>query len=373
MSQKEKILIVDDNALNRSIAQEILEAQYEVTCVESGEEALAVFPELQPSIVLLDIMMPGINGYETCEALRNLDGGRRVKIVLVSAKNRIGDRLKGYETGADDYVVKPFDPEELLAKIDVFVRLKNVEELDRFKQDVLQLINHETRTPITAIMQSLTILDAESKDTESKRWVKIALTNTNRLVNLLEKSDLLSRFRSGDVLMQSERLNLGDEVSHALKALEDAISSSDVTIDSRVTDDIHVHADPRYLRFVLNAVIDNAVRFSEKGNRICLQQNTSSDNSCRLVVTDFGEGIDPRFMELVFEPFIQRDIHHHSQGLGISLALCREMMRGQAGSIRIDSDPGRQTDVHIELPIAVAVADDNDTESSGSSTILLTP
>ncbi|NNE10070.1 MAG: hybrid sensor histidine kinase/response regulator [Gemmatimonadetes bacterium] len=371
MRQKEKILVVDDNALNRSIAEEILEGEYEVTCVESGEEALEKFPVLQPSIVLLDIMMPGINGYETCEALRNLEGGRRVKIVLVSAKNRIGDRLKGYETGADDYVVKPFDPEELRAKIDVFVRLKNVEELDRFKQDVLQLINHETRTPITAIMQSLTILDAESKDAEARRWVKIALSNTNRLVNLLEKSDLLSRFRSGDVRMEREKLNLAEEVAHALDALEDAIKGSEIEIDCRVPEDVHVQADQRYLRFVLNAVIDNAIRFSEKGSRVCLQQSANNDSHCRLVVTDFGEGIDSRFMHLVFEPFTQRDIHHHSQGLGISLALCREIMQGQAGAIRIDSDPGRQTDVHIELPLATAAQDDS--EESGSSTILLTP
>ncbi len=116
-----KILIVDDNATNIAILEEVLAEHYSLKAAISGEECLAVAAEFRPDLILLDIMMPGIDGYETCRRIRANADLKNVRIILVSAQVMGSKRLKGYEVGADDYITKPFDTEELLTKIRVYL------------------------------------------------------------------------------------------------------------------------------------------------------------------------------------------------------------------------------------------------------------
>ena len=124
MRNRGKILIVDDNAINLAVCEEALGRDYECMCASNGEESLQLARVFHPDLVLLDVMMPGIDGYETCERLRADPDLRFAKILLVTAKAQVLDRLRGYEAGADDYIIKPFEPDELVAKVRVFLRLK---------------------------------------------------------------------------------------------------------------------------------------------------------------------------------------------------------------------------------------------------------
>lgn len=149
MSHQYKILAVDDDLANLNILSEILGDLYTIEVVESGEEALKAVREFTPDLVLLDIMMPGIDGYEVCRKLRANEDLTNTKILFLSAKELLKDRLYGYEVGADDYITKPFDEEELLAKIKVFLRLKYEEEIrslnkvvNEGESDVFQKISH---------------------------------------------------------------------------------------------------------------------------------------------------------------------------------------------------------------------------------------
>ncbi len=148
MSRHQRILIVDDHPTNIALLEDILGEEYVLAAATSGEEALALVSPFQPDLILLDIMMPGVNGYETCRRLREMPAFRHVKILMVSAKARVEDRLRGYEVGADDYITKPFDEEELLAKVQVYLRLKSVEEVDQLKSNLLAMLSHKTLTPL---------------------------------------------------------------------------------------------------------------------------------------------------------------------------------------------------------------------------------
>ena len=128
MSQLSRLLIVDDHPTNIFCLKELLEDDYQLTTAMSGEEALALAPVCRPDLVLLDVMMPGIDGYETCRRLRALPELHHTKILMVSARAMLQERMQGYEAGADDYIVKPFEEEELLAKIRVYVRLTPIDE-----------------------------------------------------------------------------------------------------------------------------------------------------------------------------------------------------------------------------------------------------
>ena len=149
---KATILAVDDDAIVLDMYQAILDSAYNLHLTSSAEEALE-FLSSRPRVdlILLDIMMPKMDGYEACRRIRANPLFSDLKVILVSAKMMLDDKLQGYEIGADDYITKPFDASELLAKVKVFLRLKNVEEINKIKTNLINLLYHETRTPLTSI------------------------------------------------------------------------------------------------------------------------------------------------------------------------------------------------------------------------------
>ena len=117
MQEKSKILAVDDNSINLAVIEELLGSQYNLMTVSTGIDALKMAQEFRPDLIILDIMLNGMDGYEVCQQIRKSSSLRHTKIIIVSAKAMTSERLKGYQVGADDYLTKPFDGEELLAKV----------------------------------------------------------------------------------------------------------------------------------------------------------------------------------------------------------------------------------------------------------------
>ena len=129
MQEKSKILAVDDNSINLAVIEELLGSQYNLMTVSTGIDALKVAQEFRPDLIILDIMIPGMDGYEVCQQIRKSSSLRHTKIIMVSAKAMTSERLKGYQVGADDYLTKPFDGEELLAKVCAHLHPKPIEAI----------------------------------------------------------------------------------------------------------------------------------------------------------------------------------------------------------------------------------------------------
>ena len=151
MQAKNKILVVDDNLTNNEIIQEILSEDYDLRITTTGEEALKIATDFRPDLVLLDIMMPGMNGYEVCRRLRASSNLMHTKIILVSAKKMTSERIEGYKAGADDYIIKPFDEDEFRAKVNVYLRLKSIEEIDLLRRNFTTTVAHEMRNPMHVV------------------------------------------------------------------------------------------------------------------------------------------------------------------------------------------------------------------------------
>jgi len=133
MQEKNKILVVDDNLINLAVVKELLGSQYDLMTVSTGLDVLKMALEFQPDLIILDVMLPDIDGYEVCQQIRKSSLLRYTKIIMVSAKAMLSERLKGYQVGADDYLTKPYDGEELLAKVCAHLRPKPIKPLPTVK------------------------------------------------------------------------------------------------------------------------------------------------------------------------------------------------------------------------------------------------
>jgi signal transduction histidine kinase len=294
-------------------------------------------------------MMPGIDGYETCRRLREDPELRYVKIILVSAKAMTSERLRGYQAGADDYITKPFVPEELEAKVEVFLRLKNVEELDLLKTDALVLLNHETRTPLTGIRSTLELLahNPEAPFEERDRLLAIAMGSCFRLESLLDKALLIAELRA-------EKADLTEQVVSFDSLLEAALDYTQPLFNERGVElcigrgaGATLCGAPQYLRIALQALLESAVCNSPKGGKIGLGAETAGDDTF-ITLTDEGPGLRS-FMELATP-----DLRHHSGGDSLGPALSHEIIRRHSGSITLDAGEDTITRIVIRLPAVAA-------------------
>jgi signal transduction histidine kinase len=344
---------VDDNPRNLNILRKTLGEEVQFVPASSGEEALEVAPHLRPDIILLDIMMPGLDGYETCRQLRARTDLSSTKILMVSAKGSTVDRLEGYAVGADDYVVKPFDPDELLAKVRVYLRLKSVEEVDHLKTNLLSLLSHETRTPLTLILSPISLL-LQSADLPPRHRELVAVVDSGarRLMALLDKVSFLSQLKVGEIPFQMGPADLG---AIARDAVERARASSDkagVHLTLEAERPAPIRGDAKHLGRVVDALLDNAIRFSPDGEtvRVC---TGASDTGSHLTVSDSGPGIDSELLPRLFEDFTVADVDHHTKGHGLSLATARLIAEQHAGTLEVETGTGQAgARFRLDLPTA---------------------
>lgn len=349
---RSRILVVDDNARNVAILRKILGRDYRVVTAGSGEEALRVAPRFLPDLTLLDIMMPGLDGYETCRRLRAMPETADSKIIMVSAKAMVSERLAGYKAGADDYLVKPFDDDELLAKVRVYLQLKSIEEVNRLKADVLTLINHETLTPLTLISGPLEIVLHDPKLPDSARsLLETAQAGAQRLAAFVESSTFLSRLYAGLVPFDIARHDLASMVGEAIAAVRPAAERGHVRLTESIPAGAEVECDPSLIRRVLDSILDNAIRHSPAQGAVEATLHTEEDQ-VRLTISDSGPGIPPELLPRLFEGFAVTDIaKHHSEGHGLSLAIARLILRRHAGTLEASNREQGGAEFVLRLPV----------------------
>lgn len=352
MNSRPKILVVDDNAVNIAILEELLSDDYSVSQAMSGEEALDLAQEILPDLILLDIMMPGMDGYETCLRIRANTDLRHTKVIMVSARAMPEERLEGYGVGADDYVTKPFNESELLAKVRVFLRLKSIEEVDHLKSNVLSLLSHETRTPLNGIITPAEILADEDELNADQRmeYGELIRSNAYLLLDFFEKVMKLSALRSGKHLMSRHPKDIDSIVSTAVEKSRGFAQETQVKLVTKLAADTRVALDDLELQEVLISVLHNAIRFSWAAQTITVETE-SEDSHVSIRIQDQGLGIPANFLPYIKTEFATIQLDNHSEGHGLSLALSNEIILLHDGKLTIESEEGKGTCVQIELPV----------------------
>jgi two-component system, sensor histidine kinase and response regulator len=349
-AQKHRILAVDDDELSLRALKRLLGKDYNIQTARSGKEALEIVPDFRPDLVLLDIMMPGIDGYEMCRVIRSGQRFDLIKIILVSGRTVVEERLKGYEAGADDYITKPFNDEELKAKIRIFLRLKRTEEIDRAKNDLIALFSHETKTPLTSIIGLADILKEDKRLSEDMRgYHDIIYKKGHELLEFVDKTALLCDLKSGlkPILSSDSPIK---HINELIRLIKEKYTEKIVTVHVQTDGDCELEADWCLLDKALGYILDNAVKYTPDGGEVWIKTSKAFD-LFNIEVRDRGVGIDSEWIDRIFDEFAIQDIVHHHHGQGLSLAISKHIVKLHNGLLRVESTPNSGTTFTVRLPI----------------------
>ena len=350
--KKHRILVVDDNPVNRQICEEILCEDYQLRMADDGESAVIAAAEFEPDIILLDVMMPGISGLEVCRQLR-ASSRPWVKIIMVSAKVETGDRVDAYEVGADDYVCKPFDEDELLAKIRVHLRLRHVEEVDSVKQCLLEIMQHGNRTPLTAILQNTELLLSSESSLEVDQKTELVESiqrSAHRLFDWMATGEKLVEFKSGKVEANPSNVQVADRVHAVIDRLTEkgVIDSEQLLLELDMG--LCIGFTPDHLDLVIEHLILHAISHSTNGSPVTFHCCQAFDGRLLLRV-EHESSIPSKTMPFIFEPFGNLEELLHNIGNGLGLALVRQIVVSNGGSIVANDMSEGSLQIDIEFPM----------------------
>lgn len=364
-----KVMIVEDNlTLLESIAFELEMRGYEVIQASDGEAALGVLALMEepPDIIVSDIAMPRMDGYKLLETVRQQDRWNRVCFLFLTAFNSPNAVHLGKELGVDDYLVKPFKPDDLVVAMEnklkrvAQFRLAAQRETDEIRRKFMHVVTHELRTPLTAIFGGTEVLAASLESVPDKSiqsMLTIVRNGTARLSRLVSNILYLIAIDSGQLERQlaqfAGRVEVREAVMTACNVVwsDPAFATSSVQLELRMPDEaLAVRGLWEYVVMMVTEVLRNAFVFSPSYGKVVIEVQCVDDDVL-ITITDEGCGIAREQQDLVWERYVQLDRDQfEQQGLGLGLALVRESARLHGGDCTINSQHTPGTQVILRLP-----------------------
>jgi len=357
-----RILVVDDTAVNRMLLRDLLEAEgHEVMEAEGGAEALERAAARSPDVVLLDVNMPSMDGFEVCRRLKAGPRTATIPVLLVTALAHREQRLEGIKAGASDYLTKPVDKADLILRVrnaiharrlhaEVEAQLARLTELERLRDNLVHMIVHDLRSPLTGIRAYLDLikLDVEENSEVARNIdeaVKIGATMTGMIGTLLD----VSRLEAGQMPLDRSEVDLGALTLEAMTSVGAGAQGARVRFEPPPRP-VRTVCDPGVIRRVIGNLVGNAMKFTPASGTIRVR--VSGDGASRVSVADTGPGIAPAHRETIFEKFGQaganRDHQQHSSGLG--LTFCKLAVEAHGGRIGLESEIGKGSEFWFTLP-----------------------
>ncbi len=376
--ESKRILIVDDVSRNIQILGNILsQKNYKIAYAQSGIEAIEVCKTQKFDLILLDIMMTGMNGYEVCTALKKSKLTADIPIIFLTAKADMDSVIKGFELGGQDYITKPFNAAELLARVNTHLVIKEQKEqlqilnsnlenivrertmelerandklnkLDFAKNNFLSIISHELRTPLNGLFGLADMLDAHS-DPDQKENIAFLKSVSSRLLNFSETALLITSLSAKQHLPEVMPVSLNNLILDSIEMFKEKNIDSELKfINNMPYDNLLVKADSELLVKCFVLVIENSAKFTNGNAKLTISARAEYNNIV-IEFVDNGPGFSEDALNYLFELFSPGDTLH-LEGAGLGLATIKLIIDNHDGSIEIQNVEDSGAKVIIMLP-----------------------
>ncbi|MCU1277709.1 MAG: Pole remodelling regulatory diguanylate cyclase [bacterium] len=358
-----RILIVDDEALNRELLHAYLEpGEHTLVDAESGQEALAAVARDRPDLVLLDVMMPGLSGFDTVTQIKAATRDQFLPVVLVTALADHDSRLRGLRAGADEFLTKPVDRHELLLRVANLLSLRakeaaltahNVElvELQRFRDEMSAMIVHDLKNPLSVMLANIDyLIEGAGADLDSLDALHDSKSAGRRAVRLLGNLLDLSNLEAGRWKLRRELTEVATLIEPLVGQRAHMAGARDIHIGCDIDRQARVFADVELMSRVVDNVLDNAFRHTPAGGRIEVSGATT-ERAVRLSIGNSGAPIPDDARERIFDKFGQAGPNVGRMNLGLGLYFCRLATEAHGGRIWVEQTAELPTVFGLELPV----------------------
>ncbi len=363
-TEEQSILIVDDVPKNIQLLGSILkEESYELEFATSGKEALEWLDSKQFDLVLLDIMMPEMDGFEVCRRIKENPATREVSVIFLTAKADFQSIIQGFETGAVDYITKPYNRKELLIRVKTHLTMqqqrKQLELSTAFEKKIFSIIGHDLRSPmgnIRTYIDAFLLVNNDLNENVITLLKDLYLLSDNAF-NLLENLLNWAKSQSGGIICRPQTDNISLLIKNVLNLFTMQAESKNISLKFSGSDVVNGVFDPELISVVIRNLVSNALKFTPHGGSITLNAfHQVEEDRERLIVqvSDTGTGMPPE----IVDNLIHKSIHFttygtdNEKGSGLGFQLCKEFVSLNSGHIRIESAPGAGSSFYVSLPAA---------------------
>jgi two-component system sensor histidine kinase/response regulator len=366
MNKPVTILIVDDDSTNLQVLGNLLkDCQYHIALANNGNVALEILMTNEVDLILLDVMMPEMDGFELCRIIKSRPELAQIPILYLSALNDVDKMVQGFKYGAVDYLTKPFNAKILLSRVqthlDLYRKSQELEEinrtlelkvvertlelskanqelskLDALKSEFLNIISHELRTPLNGIMGASYFLKGEHKGIDPAKIIEMLDTSVTRLEKFTMNALLITELRTGIYSLNKSWFTLEDLINSIIALFQKELEKKYIQVHTYIQGNIALHAELKLIEKCITSLIDNAIRFSPPESKIDITVK-DTDNGIICEIRDYGEGFSTKALSNLFQAFTPGNTFY-DQNEGLELAICKYIMDVHEGELTVNNE-----------------------------------
>lgn len=362
------ILVVDDTPANLQLLCSMLnEKGYKVRAAPNGKLALKAAGNTPPDLILLDINMPEMNGFQVCEALKTQPLLEDIPVIFISALNETDDKVKAFTAGGVDYITKPFHFAEVEARVAAHLEIRlqrrqlqddyrRLRELEELRDNLMHMIVHDLRTPLTSLLSGLMTVPSLGELNDNQReFIEIAECGGHNLLGMINDLLDISKIESGTLTLELDMFDPTALLVSSTRQIEYLARERDVTLTTHAEEGLpRIEADREKLVRTLVNLLGNAAKFTPTGGAITLDiRRVPTEPAIIFSVADTGEGIPPEAFERIFEKFGQVESRKAGRKMstGLGLTFCKMVIEAHGGHIWVESEVGKGSTFMFTLPV----------------------
>jgi len=366
--EKSLILAVDDELLNLELLKFILEKNsFDYVGALNPDQAITAALEQKPDLILLDVMLPQMNGFELCQKIKSHPECADIPIIFITGKVNMEDKIKGFKVGGVDYVTKPFDEQELIARIQTHTDLikakskvekqaLDLQDSNVLKDRMFSIIGHDLRSPLSSIKLKLDFIMRGIIDPKADNFlddtVYDLLNTTDEAFSLLENLLGWAKSESGVLSFIPEQIDLKELVTRSLRLFELNLNTKMIVMETNIPEGITAYADMNMVKTVIRNLLSNAIKFTPKNGRIVIEVRKMEDVAI-IAIKDNGVGIAAEDLDKVLNPneHFSKTGTEKEAGSGLGLVLCQDFVHKNGGTLILDSELGAGSTFYFDLPL----------------------